>query len=414
MLRLAVCWTLALCSAGAVAAEPRLRAVAGGRVKLLDAPAEGGAVRATVVDDLPLAHTSQLLPLDSQGRLIGEKDAGAQTTQVLKNVSAALSAAGSSLERAVKLNLYVADDSLAEPVARVVAETFRGEVRPAVSLVVTRLPRDGALVAADAVGIVQKTSVEQKTPVAQVALQRSESLAGAGRGAHAAVLPAGVRIYIAGQAEPGDLPTATRKTLESLRATLEFLGRGERDIVALKAFMTPMSEAPEVVRTIEEFFGERAMPPLSLVEWESTLPIEIELVAAGGEAAAAPGKAQVEFLTPPGMTSSPVFSRVARINRGPTIFIAGLYGEPGTSGAEQVEAIFAELAEILGQTGSDLLHLGKATYYVVDDEASRALNELRPQYFDRERPPAASKAQVRAVGRAGKTITLDMIAAPAK
>ena len=413
MLRLAVCLAIALCCAGAFAAEPpRSKTVAGGRVKLLDAPAEGGVARATVVDDLPLAHTSQLLPLDSQGRLIGENP-GAQTVQVLKNVSAALSAAGSSLERVVKLNLYIADDSHAEQVERVVAETFRGEVRPAVSLVVTRLPKDAALVAADAVGIVQKTPAEQKTPVTKVALKRSESLAG--RDAHAAVLPAGARIYIAGQAEPGDLPTATRKTLESLRATLEFLGRGERDIVALKAFMTPMSDAPEVVRTIEEFFGERAMPPLSLVEWESTLPIEIELVAAGGEAAAAPGKTPpLEFLTPPGMTSSPVFSRVARINRGPTIYVGGLYGKPGTTGAEQVEAIFTELIEILEQTDSDLLHLGKATYYVVDDEASRALNELRPKYFDRQRPPAASKAQVRAVGRAGNTITLDMIAAPAK
>jgi enamine deaminase RidA (YjgF/YER057c/UK114 family) len=114
------------------------------------------------------------------------------------------------------------------------------------------------------------------------------------------------------------------------------------------------------------------------------------------------------------MTASPVFSRVARIHGGPTIYVGGLYGINSTSGAEQVEEIFTTLADILKQTDGDLRHLVKATYYVADDEASLALNELRPKYYDPARPPAASKAQVRAVGRSGKTITLDMIAAPAR
>ncbi|HUY88938.1 MAG TPA: RidA family protein [Pirellulales bacterium] len=408
MLRLSVLLAVVLCCVMVRAAEAtHLNTVARGRVKLLDAPAAGGVSRATVVDDLPLAHTAQLLPLDQQGRLVGQQDAAAQAAQVFKNLDAALRAAGSSLDAVVKLNLYVSDESRVGDVERVVAQTFRGEVRPAASLVITRLPREGVFVAADAIGIVES----EKT--AEVSLHRSPALAG--RGAHAAVLPAGVRIYIAGQAEPGDLKTATRKTLESLRATLKFLGRGDRDIVELKAFVTPMSAAADVEQVVEEFFGERAAPPLALVEWESNLPIEIELVASGGEAGKqAENAPTVDFLTPPGMTTSPVFSRVARIHGGPTIYIGGLFGGQATTGAEQVEEIFAALRDALEQTGGDLLHLAKATYYVSDEDASRALNELRPKYYDPARPPAASKAMVRAVGRPKKTITLDMIAAPAR
>jgi 3-keto-disaccharide hydrolase len=44
--------------------------------------------------------------------------------------------------------------------------------------------------------------------------------------------------------------------------------------------------------------------------------------------------------------------------------------------------------------------------------ASKVLNDLRPGYYDRKRPPAASKAMVSGIGPPGKTITLDMIAIP--
>ena len=52
----------------------------------------------------------------------------------------------------------------------------------------------------------------------------------------------------------------------------------------------------------------------------------------------------------------------------------------------------------------------KATYYITDEDASRALNELRPKYYDPARPPAASKATVAGVDPAGRNVTLDMIA----
>ncbi|MDB5264114.1 MAG: putative translation initiation inhibitor, yjgF family, partial [Adhaeribacter sp.] len=46
---------------------------------------------------------------------------------------------------------------------------------------------------------------------------------------------------------------------------------------------------------------------------------------------------------------------------------------------------------------------------VSGDQSSTHLNELRPKYYDPKRPPAASKALVKKVGMAGKSITLDMI-----
>jgi len=161
------------------------------------------------------------------------------------------------------------------------------------------------------------------------------------------------------------------------------------------------------------------------VEWQSSLPIEIELIVPDlptakqiydAEVAGQklPPREPLEFITPPGMTASPVFCRVVRVNDPRTIFISGLFAKEGADGAGQVNDVFAQLQEILKASGSDLRHLAKATYYVSDNDASVKLNELRPKFYDPARPPAASKAQVLGVGLAERSLTIDMIAIPAK
>jgi enamine deaminase RidA (YjgF/YER057c/UK114 family) len=220
-------------------------------------------------------------------------------------------------------------------------------------------------------------------------------------------LPAGSRVYISGQADPGsDLAQATRRTLEGLDRTLAHVGLDRSRVVRVKAFLRPMTAAEEVEREVVAFFGSEAVPPLTLVEWQSKNPIEIELIVAGDRK---PAGNSVEYLTPPGLKPSPVFSRVARVNGGDLVYVSGLYGPAQSSGARQVESIFEVLGKHLEAAGSDFRHLVKATYYVTDEDASRALNELRSKYYDPARPPAASKA-LAGVDAAGRTITLDMIA----
>ena len=47
---------------------------------------------------------------------------------------------------------------------------------------------------------------------------------------------------------------------------------------------------------------------------------------------------------------------------------------------------------------------------MTDNDASNKLNELRPEFYNPQRPPTASKAKVKGVGAAGKTVTMDMVA----
>src|SRR5438105_7288636 len=136
------------------------------------------------------------------------------------------------------------------------------------------------------------------------------------------------------------------------------------------------------------------------------------MVAWGGPARST-GEA-LEFITPPGMTASPVYNRVARINRGPTIFIGDI-ASPATGSVDaQLQTSFDALDKLLVQTNSNFKQLVKATYYVTDDEIGKAHNAIRPKFYDPARPPAASKALVTGTGHPGSGYVMDMIAVPSK
>ena len=144
------------------------------------------------------------------------------------------------------------------------------------------------------------------------------------------------------------------------------------------------------------------------VEWQSEVPIEIELIASAGAATGRESEA-IEFLTPPGMKPSPVYAKVTRVNRGSLIYFAGLYPPPYRDAGAQVREVFGELRNLLKLAGGDFKHLAKATYYVTTEDVNKALNDARPDYFDPKRPPAASKALVRGVAMPNRAFTMDMI-----
>lgn len=375
-----------------------------------------GTAQAVLVVNQALGYTGQLLPIDSNGKLVAP-DAAAQIESLLNREN------GFHPTDCVKLNFYVANSDVTAVVLEHLSKNLKYETQPAVSFVQTRLPLPGALVAVDAIGAVGAASRQRFKSWAKTSFIES-------RIAHASILRAGPRVYISGQAEKGStLSEATRLTLEGLRKTLTHLNLNLDDVVQVKCFLTPMDQVADVQREIVEFFAPVTSivkpayaPPCVFVEWQSTLPIEIELIVSVPQEVLERERVgdnqtprePLEFITPPGTTASPVFCRVVRVNDPRTIFVSGLFAREAGDGAAQVSDVFAQLQEILKASGSDLRHLAKATYYVSDNDASAKLNELRPKFYDPARPPAASKAQVLGVGMTGRTLTLDMIVVPAK
>lgn len=122
-------------------------------VKTDAAPAAVGPYsQAVIVGDM--VFVSGQIPIDPKtGEIVGG-DITRQTHQALKNLAAVLEAAGSSLERVVKVTLYITNIADFPAVNKVYEGYFKGEILPARACVeVSALPK-GAMVEVEAIGLV--------------------------------------------------------------------------------------------------------------------------------------------------------------------------------------------------------------------------------------------------------------------
>jgi len=385
------------CPAALEAAEPSIR--------YLPFDATAGMSQAVIVDQMPLVHTRQLLPLDSAGKVVGAGAADKQIEQVLANLEAVLKDSGSGLDKLIRLNVYALSNEVANRVRVLLDQRLDDAVRPAITSVLTPLPRRGALVAVDAVAAAAEAG---KT----VTRRRCHAVAGNDKYADAAVLPPGGIAYLSGAPAEADLTTLpVTKSMARLMKTLGQLNLKPEHVVQVKVFVDSVTAANDLLPQVQAFFPDQLTPPVVFVRWLAALPVEIEMIAQlPGTGKPAEG---VTYFDPPEFLPSNTFSRVALMRAKQQIYFSGLYAGAPCRGETQAQSVFGRLDKFLAKTGSDMRHLVKATYYVSDDDAARWVDRTRPKIFDPTRPPAASKLMVFGVGRPGFTITVDMIAVPA-
>ncbi len=352
-------------------------------------PSPNGTSLGVRVGDAPLVFTAQIFSGRSDG------DADQQAAGALDALSAILEKSGSDAARVVRLTAYATNEAAGGAAFRAMAARF-GATPVAFTLVRTRLPRTGAQVAFEAVS---------------VATASAEKVAKTGLGA--AVLPAGAKLFVSGQAEKGpDLGAAVRLTMAGLQRTLAHLRLTGDDVVQVKAFVRPMSDSAVAEREISASFGGAA-PPIVLVEWQSDLFAEIELVVSAHGRPPIAGDT-LAFSALPWLNKSPRYSHVVEVAAGtPLIFVGELGGDENGDARAQLKTAFERVGSALFESGGSYRTLVKATYYLGDAKARALLGDIRGVYFDPMRSPAASAIGVEAFGRTGRVFSLDVIAVPA-
>jgi 2-iminobutanoate/2-iminopropanoate deaminase len=94
---------------------------------------------------------SGIVPVDGEGRLVGEGDVVEQARQVFRNMAEVLAAAGASFADVVKVTVFLTDVDDRAAINPVRQEVF-GAARPASTLVeISRLAVPGALIEVECV-----------------------------------------------------------------------------------------------------------------------------------------------------------------------------------------------------------------------------------------------------------------------
>ena len=100
-------------------------------------------------------YVSGQIPIDPKSGEFVPGGIKEQTEQVLKNLSAVLNAAGSSLEQVVKTTVFLADMAEFAAMNEVYAQFFAGDAPARATVAAAGLPRN-ARVEIEAVGLVQE------------------------------------------------------------------------------------------------------------------------------------------------------------------------------------------------------------------------------------------------------------------
>lgn len=118
-------------------------------------PPANGYSHAVAFTGATVAVSGQL-PLDADGKVVGEGDAEAQTRQVFQNLERALAAAGAGFADVVKLSIYLTDLADLPAFRRVRDEFIDVQLPPASSAVqVAGLVIPGCRIEVDALAVLR-------------------------------------------------------------------------------------------------------------------------------------------------------------------------------------------------------------------------------------------------------------------
>ena len=326
---------------------------------------------------------------DASGRLVGES-IDSQTRGTIERLGSALKAAGSSLEQAVSVQVYLRHASDFQAMNEVYRQLF-ADRPPARTTVVTDLA-GGALIGMSAIAVPVGTPREVLHPPGWMKSPRPYSY----------IVRAGGLVFFAGlvsrrgvddAAVPGPVPTQTRTILDNAGVLLKTAGLTYADVVAARVFLTDDTYFDAMNDEYRTYFAQeppaRATAVTGLMGLDST--VEITLIATTG---------RKEVL---GASVSPSLPLSSAVRAGELVFLSGVLGNTeanATDVSAQTRETMTRIGRTLDGAGLSFRHVVDATVYLPDLWQLQKVDDVYREFFTTE-PPARTAVGARLVARTG-------------
>jgi reactive intermediate/imine deaminase len=334
-----------------------------------------------------LVYVSGVLSTDASGKLVTD-DVRAQARRTLDNLRASFEAAGTRLENAAAITVYLtrASDFAA---MNEVYRTYWPKDPPTRTTVVTGLAAAGALIEIAGVAVrdgAQRVVVHPK-PWAPSLNPYSYGIR------------TGDTLYLSGLVSrnlrdnvlvPGDVTVQTRAVLDNAGAILEAAGMSFADVVSARVYITDVADFPAMNEAYRKYFP--ADPPArATVKAALTSPdfkVEITLVAVK-----AAGRRVFTTPRPDGTPGPPNPNLSSAVRAGDRLYLAGMLGNTESNRGDaraQARETFTRIGRTLAAAGFEWGDVVDGVVYLTDAKDFPALNEAYREVFTRDFPTRAT------------------------
>jgi 2-iminobutanoate/2-iminopropanoate deaminase len=340
-----------------------------------------GLPLSTAVRAGDLVYVSGVLSTDASGKLLTD-DIRAQARRTLDNLRASFEAAGTKLENAAAINVYLTNPADFQAMNEVY-RTYWPQDPPTRTTVVTGLAAPGALI--EIAGVAVRQGAE-RVVVHPKAWKPSPNPYSYG-------IRTGDTLFLSGLVPrnlrenalvAGDAGVQTRAVLDHAGEILEAGGMSFADVVSARVYITDTADFAAMNEAYRKYFPSdppaRATVKAALTSTDFKVEITLVAVKSG---------ARRVFATQP--NPNPNLSAAVRV--GDRLYLAGMLGNNesnrGDAGAQARET-FARIGRTLAAAGFDWADVVDGVVYLTDAKDFPALNEAYREVFKQDFPTRAT------------------------
>lgn len=326
-------------------------------------------------------YVSGTLAQDDKGTLVGAGDVAAQTRRVLERIRDVLAAAGSSLDRAVALTVYLKDPADFQAMNDVY-KTFWTADPPTRTTVAASFVLPGALVEISAIAVPKGAERIVIHPEGWLRSPNPYSYA----------IKTGDTVFLSGLVSrngrdntvvKGDVAAQTKVVMENAGELLKAAGLTHANVVSSRVFLPSGADFQQMNETYRGYFPSAPPARATVVTALAgrDYAVEITMVAS---------LAKKDVISD-GRAPNPNLS--AAIRAGNRIYLSGVLGntpETKTDAVAQTRETLARIRTVLTAAGCTPADVVDGIVYLTDAANFAAMNQEYRSFFQRDFPARAT------------------------